>query len=38
MLERADPPDGLVPVLTEAPPDELRLDDEAEFQVGVPAS
>jgi hypothetical protein len=38
MLERADPPDGLVPVLTEAPVDDLRLEDEVELQVGVPAS
>jgi len=37
MLERADPPDGLVPVLTEAAVDDLRLEDDAELQA-APAS
>jgi hypothetical protein len=37
MLERAEPPDGVVPLLTEAPAEDLRLEDEAELQVGVPA-
>src|SRR5438477_1689687 len=38
MLERADPPDGLVPVLSEAAAEEdLRLEDDAELQA-APAS
>jgi len=38
MLERADPPDGMVPVLADPPAEDLRLDDEAELQVRLPAS
>ena len=40
MLEQADPPDGLVPVLTPAgsADEEFRLDDDAELEVRAPAS
>lgn len=41
MLERAEPPDGMVPLLAAAPaPDEedVVLDDDTGLQVGLPAS
>jgi DNA-binding winged helix-turn-helix (wHTH) protein len=41
MLERAEPPAGMVPVLAAAPaPDDedIALDDEPTLQVGAPAS
>ncbi|MEW6474246.1 MAG: helix-turn-helix domain-containing protein [Actinomycetota bacterium] len=38
MLERADPPEGSVPVLTAAPAEDLRLEDETDLHLEAPAS
>jgi hypothetical protein len=38
MLEPAEPPDGMVPVLSAPDDEDLALDDESALQVGVPAS
>lgn len=41
MLERAEPPDGMVPLLAAAPPpdeEDVVLDEDAGLQVGLPAS
>jgi Transcriptional regulatory protein, C terminal len=41
MLERAEPPDGMVPLLAAAPPpdeEDVVLDDDSGLQLGLPAS